>query len=74
MIINIDMRETGQRITELRKEKLLSSMELAEEMHVTPQAVYHWEYGRSMPSIDNLLHLARFFEVSMEEIIVYKGE
>jgi transcriptional regulator with XRE-family HTH domain len=36
----------------------------------TPQAVYKWQHGTAMPTIDNLVVLAAVFEVTMDEIIV----
>jgi len=36
----------------------------------TPQAIYKWQHGTSMPTIDNLMVLSKIFKVPMEEIIV----
>ena len=69
----IDMIKTGQNIKKLRKEMGLSVKDL---QHVfgftTPQAIYKWQHGDCMPSIDNLVVLAAIFQVHMEEIIVMK--
>ena len=35
----------------------------------TPQAVYKWQHGVAMPTLDNLVVLAAVFGVSMAEII-----
>ena len=35
----------------------------------TPQAVYKWQHGVAMPTLDNLVVLAAVFGVSMDEII-----
>ena len=35
----------------------------------TPQAVYKWIHGKSLPSIDNLLILANVFDVNIEDIL-----
>lgn len=37
-----------------------------------PQAVYAWESGKSIPTIDNLLVLAHLFDVSIEEIVIQR--
>ena len=37
-----------------------------------PQAVYAWEKGKSIPTIDNLLVLAHLFDVAVEEIVVQR--
>lgn len=45
---------------------------LAEDMGVSVQAVYKWESGRSMPTIDNLVCLAYLFDVRIDDIVVKK--
>lgn len=37
-----------------------------------PQAVYAWEKGKSIPTIDNLLVLAHLFDVTVEEIVIQR--
>lgn len=39
---------------------------------ISEQAVYKWERGASLPSIDNLLALSHLYHVSMEELLVYE--
>ena len=36
----------------------------------TPQAIYKWIHGTSMPTIDNLVILAAIFDVTMDDIVV----
>ena len=36
----------------------------------TPQAIYKWQQGKSLPSVDNLYALGALFEVPMEDILV----
>ena len=36
----------------------------------TPQAIYKWQKGAAMPTIDNLVVLAMVFHVKMDDIIV----
>jgi transcriptional regulator with XRE-family HTH domain len=36
----------------------------------TPQAIYKWQHGTAMPTLDNLVVLAAIFEVPMDDIIV----
>ncbi len=40
----------------------------------TPQAVYKWLSGQSLPSIDCLLVLSSILHVSIEEILVVDGD
>lgn len=68
---SIDMIKTGQNIEKLRKEMGLSVRDLQILFgFTTPQAIYKWQHGDCMPSIDNLLVLATIFQVHMEDILV----
>jgi transcriptional regulator with XRE-family HTH domain len=40
----------------------------------TPQAIYKWQHGTAMPTLDNLVVLAAVFGVTMDDIIVTEGE
>ena len=55
-------------IRELRTERGWTQLELANEIGVTPSAVYTWESGRNEPRIQQLRDLARVFGVRMDEI------
>lgn len=67
----IDMVKTGQNIKKLRKEMGLSVKDLQRIFgFTTPQAIYKWQNGDCMPSIDNLVALATIFHVHMEDILV----
>ena len=66
----IDMAVTGMNITRLRINAGLSVKDLADIFgFATPQAVYKWQHGVAMPTLDNLVVLAAVFGVSMDEII-----
>lgn len=67
----IDAVKTGERINHLRIEKNLSVRDLQGVFgFTTPQAIYKWQRGEALPSVDNLVVLARVFGVSIEEILV----
>ncbi len=67
----INMTATGQNITKLRKNAGLTVKDLADIFgFTTPQAVYKWQHGVAMPTLDNLVVLAAVFGVPMDEIIV----
>ena len=40
----------------------------------TPQAIYKWQHGTAMPTIDNLVALAMIFDVTMDDIIVVDND
>lgn len=65
------MKATGKNIESLRKQKNLSVKEVQELFGFeSPQAIYKWQWGDSLPSIDNLVVLATVFEVSIVNILV----
>ena len=67
----IDMKRTGENILVLRKRAGLSVTDLSEALWFTrPQAVYRWQQGRSLPTVDNLVILAYLLGVTMDEILV----
>lgn len=70
-IPTINMVATGMNITRLRKSAGLSVRDLADFFgFATPQAVYKWQNGVAMPTLDNLVVLAAIFNVTMDQIIV----
>lgn len=48
----------------LRKQKLLSRMELAKEIGVSEQSIFKWEKGQVSPSLKNVRKLSQFFDVN----------
>lgn len=71
----IDMVKTGQNIMRLRQQKGFSVKDLQEIFgFTTPQAIYKWQHGTAMPTIDNLVVLAALFQVPMEDILVMNTE
>jgi len=67
----INMVATGMNITRLRKSAGLSVRDLADILgFATPQAVYKWQNGVAMPTLDNLVVLAAIFNVTMDQIII----
>lgn len=58
MIPTIDMIATGRNIIRLREAAGLSVRELQDIFgFATPQAIYKWQHGTALPSIDNLVVL-----------------
>ena len=67
----INMQKTGEKIKQLRKERGYKVTEIAAFMGFNePQAVYKWQRGESLPSVDNLFALSILFGVSIDELIV----
>ena len=70
----LDIKILGERIRELRKAKGLTQGAFAELMHVSFQAVSNWERGIAPPELDNLIRVASFFEVLVDDLIRPKSE
>lgn len=67
----INMEKTGKNIARLRMEKGMSVRELQEIFgFATPQAIYKWQRGAVLPTVDNLAILAEVFEVYIDDILV----
>ena len=67
----VDMIATGTRIQDLRKIAGLSVKDLQDIFgFTTPQAIYKWQHGTALPTIDNLIVLSVVLGVPMDEIIV----
>lgn len=68
----IDQVKTGENIRRLRKQSGITVSQLQEYFGFdAPQAIYKWQKGQSMPSIDNLCGLCVFLKVPMERILVF---
>ena len=67
----IDMVRTGQNIGRLRKQAGLSVRDLQDIFgFATPQAIYKWQQGVALPTIDNLVVLAAVLQIRMDDILV----
>lgn len=67
----IDVKATGNQIKLLRKQNGFTVKDIQDIFSFEyPQAVYAWEQGKNVPTIDNLLVLAQLFNVSIENIII----
>ena len=69
----IDLSATGQNIARLRIEAGMSVKDLQDIFgFANPQAIYKWQNGLCLPTLDNLVILAAALGVSLDEIIVYR--
>lgn len=67
----INMVKTGQNIIRLRKAQGLSVKDLQDVFgFTTPQAIYKWQQGTALPTIDNLVVLADALQVTVNDILV----
>ena len=61
--------EFNEKLQELRKQKGLTQEELAQSLYVSRTAISKWESGRGYPNIDSLKAIARFFGVTIDELL-----
>ncbi len=61
--------EFNEKLQELRKQKGLTQEELAEALFVSRTAISKWESGRGYPNIDSLKAIAKFFGVTIDELL-----
>ena len=67
----IDMLNTGANISALRKQNNLTIREVQDALGFnTPQAIFKWQRGETLPTLDNLVILADLFHVTISDIIV----
>lgn len=57
------------KLQKLRKQKNLTQDELASALFVSRTAISKWESGRGYPSIDSLKEIAKFFDVTIDELL-----
>ncbi|MDE6435771.1 MAG: helix-turn-helix domain-containing protein [Lachnospiraceae bacterium] len=59
----------NENIRQLRMTRNLSQVDLAKALGVTKQSISNWENNNIQPSIDMLIHLAKFFSVSTDYLL-----
>ena len=62
--------ETASKLVGLRKAAGLSQEELAEKIGVSRQAISKWERAESSPDLDNVVLLARLYNMSLDELLL----
>ena len=66
VVINMEPKEI---LLKLRTKRGLSQEQLAEQLHVTRQAVSRWETGETVPNTETLKLLSRLFDVSINTLL-----
>lgn len=71
----INLKETGMNILKIRKEKNISVKDLQNYFGFEqPQAIYKWQWGECLPTVDNLYALSILFNMSINQILVSNGQ
>jgi len=61
--------EIASRLQKLRKEKGYSQEELADKLGISRQAISKWERAEASPDTDNLIMLAKLYNVSLDDLL-----
>lgn len=71
----LDVKATGRRICELRRANHLSVEDVSRFMGFqSGQAVYKWQRGESLPTVENLYALSRLFGTTVDDILCGREE
>jgi len=65
----LDINLLGNRIREFRKQRGLTQNAFAEALHVSFQAVSNWERGIAPPELENLINIATYFGVLVDDLL-----
>ena len=67
----IDILKTGQNIKKIMKFQGLTVKDIQAFLHLSsPQGIYHWFVGKSMPTLDNLYALSELFCIPMDLLLI----
>ena len=70
----IDMIATGINITRMRISAGLTVKDVQDIFGFsTPQAIYKWQRGTALPTVDNLVVLAALFGVKIDDILIFQN-
>lgn len=61
--------KTANKLVELRKKNNYSQEQVATKLNISRQAISKWERGEASPDLDNLVLLAKLYNVSVDEIL-----
>ena len=59
----------SEKLMNLRKTKGISQEELADKLNVTRQTISKWELDQTVPDMNKLIEISKFFEISLDELI-----
>lgn len=66
----IEMEKTGKNLKDLRESRKIKVSELSSFLLVSPQAIYKWERGEALPSLDNAFALTVLYGVDFSHLII----
>ena len=71
----IDLPATGENILRLRESRGFTVRDLQQFFGFdAPQAIYKWQRGQTLPSVDNLFALSALFRVPIDDILIPRND
>ena len=70
----LDLNTLGKKIKEMRNERKITQSDFAEILGVTYQAVSNWERGIAPPDLENLINIANYFGVLVDDLLNERDE
>lgn len=67
---NVDVKETGNRIKRIMKEKGVTCSQLAQILGVTSSAVSNYRNGRNLPNTEDMNELCKCLYVNITDLVV----
>lgn len=68
---HINFDATGKQLKRIRKEHNFSVQDIQHQIGlISAQAIYKWERGQALPSLDNIVILAKLYEVTLDDLLV----
>ncbi len=61
--------ELSDNLKKLRKERGVTQETLSKELYVSIQTINKWENGKCLPDAINLLNIAKFYNISLDELM-----
>ena len=65
----MDVQKFGRFISQKRKEKKMTQMQMGEKLGVTGKTISRWENGNYMPDIALLIPIADLLDVTVNELL-----
>ena len=59
----------AENLKQMRKANDLDQKKLAKILSVSPKTISHWETGYTEPSIAQLIALANYFNITIDELV-----
>lgn len=70
----MDAKKLGAFLFELRKKSTYKQQDVAQNIHVTPQAISKWERGEGLPDFPLLLSLCNFYHITIDAMLEQREE